>query len=135
MSILHRFEILALIFQNFKRSRDLKCTPMLQNFNMCNARYSLRSICKPNLKCLASSTPKIWPGPRNVEMSHVTMTTIFCCVNCKVHCFEVDYIEISLSVWTFSYQSSSVSVNLKHSSSRDAASLSHRASTSLYLYE
>jgi len=30
-------EILALISQNFKRPRDLKCTPMLQNFNMCNA--------------------------------------------------------------------------------------------------
>jgi len=26
----------APISQNFKRSRDLKCTPMLQNFNMCN---------------------------------------------------------------------------------------------------
>jgi len=26
--------------------------------------------------------------------------TIFCCVNCKVDCFEVDYIAISLNVWT-----------------------------------
>jgi len=26
--------------------------------------------------------------------------TIFCCVNCKVDCFEVYYIAISLNVWT-----------------------------------
>jgi len=28
-----------------------------------------------NLKCLASSAPKIWLGPHNVEMVHVTLTT------------------------------------------------------------
>ena len=28
-----------------------------------------------NLKRLASSAPKIWPGPQNVEMGHVTLTT------------------------------------------------------------
>ena len=30
-------EILEIISQNLKRSRDFNCTPMLQNFNMCNA--------------------------------------------------------------------------------------------------
>jgi len=34
MSILHRFWDIALIAQYFKRSPDLKCTAMLQNFNM-----------------------------------------------------------------------------------------------------
>jgi len=32
-------------------------------------------ICEPNLKCLASSAPQIWPGPQNVEIGHVTLTT------------------------------------------------------------
>ena len=27
------------------------------------------------MKCLASSAPEIWPGPQNVDMSHVTPTT------------------------------------------------------------
>ena len=35
----------------------------------------LRPICKPNLKCLASSTPKIWPGTQNVEICHMTLIT------------------------------------------------------------
>jgi len=30
-------EMLALISQNFRRSRDPEYTPVLQNFNMCNA--------------------------------------------------------------------------------------------------
>jgi len=38
MSILHRFWDTSTYFpQNVKRSRELKCTPMLQNFNMYNA--------------------------------------------------------------------------------------------------
>ena len=37
-------------------------------------QYSLRSVCKPNLKCLVSYTPMIQPGPQNVEMGHVTLT-------------------------------------------------------------
>jgi len=36
---------------------------------------NLRSICKPNWKRLASSAPKIWSGPQDVEMGHVTLTT------------------------------------------------------------
>ena len=32
-------------------------------------------MCKRNLKCLASSAPKRWPGPQNVEMGHMTLTT------------------------------------------------------------
>jgi len=35
-----------------------------------------RVICKPNLKCLASSAPKTWPGTQDVEMSHVTLITL-----------------------------------------------------------
>jgi len=27
-----------------------------------------------NVKCLVSSASKIWPGPQNVEMGHVTLT-------------------------------------------------------------
>jgi len=31
------------------------------------------SVCQPDLKCLASSAPKTWPGPENVEMGHVSV--------------------------------------------------------------
>jgi len=43
-----------------------------------HAAKLVRLICKPNLKCLASFAPEIWPGPQNVEMSHVTLTTPTC---------------------------------------------------------
>jgi len=33
------------------------------------------STCTPNLKSLVLSTPKICPGPQNVEISHVPLTT------------------------------------------------------------
>ena len=37
VSILYRFWDISTYFQNVKRSCDPKCTPILQNFNMCNA--------------------------------------------------------------------------------------------------
>jgi len=69
-------EILALISQNSKRSRDPKCTPVLQNFNMCNGSRPTLYVQSTNQiwKCLASFA-LIWPGPQNVEMGHVTLTT------------------------------------------------------------
>ena len=67
-------EILALISQNFKRSRDPKCTPCCRSLKCVMPVLSVFSL-QTNLKCLASSASEIWPGPRNVEMVHVTLTT------------------------------------------------------------
>jgi len=48
----------------------------LQNFNMCNAStLYIQSANQIWDVYIASSAPKIWPEPKNVEISHVTMTT------------------------------------------------------------
>jgi len=67
-------EILALISQNFKRSRDPKCTPCCRTLKCVMPVLFVFSL-QTDLKCLASSTPNMWPGPQNVEMVHVTLTT------------------------------------------------------------
>ena len=62
-----------------------------------------RSICKPNLKCIASSAPEIWPGPQNVEMSHVALTTPTWRTRFKHYCNNFrtfsPYILDSASLW------------------------------------
>jgi len=57
------------------RAQDRESSPSRDRRSTTVPRHQLRSTCKPNLKRLASSTPKIWPGPQNVEMVTVTLTT------------------------------------------------------------
>jgi len=56
-------EILSLISQNLKRSRDSEHIPFGGNLS-CMHWYSSASISTRNLKCLASPIPKIWLGPK-----------------------------------------------------------------------
>ena len=65
-----------LVFTTQKlRGHVILNTPKYCRILTCIWQYCLQSICIPNLKCLASSTPKRWPGHRNVEMGHIILTT------------------------------------------------------------
>jgi len=61
-------EIFALIFQNFNKSCDPKCTPILCNFNMHMVIFLAINL-HTKFEMLASSTPVIWQGFHNVETS------------------------------------------------------------------
>jgi len=66
-------EILSLICQNLKRSRDSEHIPFGSNIS-CMHSYSAVSISTRNLKCLASPITKIWLGQK-LKKVHVTLTT------------------------------------------------------------
>ena len=66
-------EILALISKKFKRWHDPEWTPYCRTLTCVMAAPFI--FCKPNLKCLASFAPKIWPRRQDVEMCHITLTT------------------------------------------------------------
>jgi len=52
------FEILSLIFQKLKRSRDSDHAPFRDNLSFVGWDL-LQSTCKPNLKSLAEAVPEI----------------------------------------------------------------------------
>ena len=71
----HLSDITTSFPQNFKRSYMTINTTPCNGILTCIRLYSLWSICATKLTCLASTTKKIWLGPENLEIGHVTLTT------------------------------------------------------------
>ena len=63
-------------FPTFKEVTWPEQIPFRGNLS-CVRYYSLISTWTPNLKCLASTIPKIMVGLQNLKMGHVTLTTPF----------------------------------------------------------
>jgi len=68
------FEMLSLISQNWKRSRDPGHIPFGGNLSLMHL-YTSVSISTRHLKCLLSPTPKMWLGAKFKKTGHVTLTT------------------------------------------------------------
>jgi len=77
-SVLHRFWDISTYLQKNKRSFcDPKCTPYCRTLRRV-MQVLFRFNLQPNLKLVAQSAPKIWSGPQNAEMGHVTLSTPTC---------------------------------------------------------
>jgi len=64
-------EILSVMSQNLKRSRDPERIP----YHACARRlYVDVNVCTPHLKCLVLPIPKIWLRSQNLKLHHVALT-------------------------------------------------------------
>jgi len=77
MSILYRFwDISTYFFPKILRGHVTLNAPPCCKTLTCVMAVLLAYNLQTNLKFLASSAPEIWPGPHNVEMSHVTLESL-----------------------------------------------------------